>query len=397
VANENAEPTGAPPRLVASERDLEEIARACAAAERVGVDVESNGMFVYRARVCTVQLAWDDNIAIVDALATPLAALGPMLAAERPIKIVHDVAFDARILAEAGLPLAGVHDTAIAARMIGRMQTGLASLLASELGLTIGKEMQQHDWSIRPLDARGLSYLATDVRWLAALDDKIFGEAGARGVMDEVLCETRYRTAGAIASAREGDPRPPYVRVKGGDKLAPLEMSVLREIAEVREREAEARDVPPHRVMSADALLEIARARPTDVRALSRLRGVPGAIRGELARGMLRAIEDGAARAAVPADEQERFLTKRRLPPAESKARREREARLSAWRKQEAARRGVDEQAVLPGHCLKEIADGAPATLEELTRIDGFGDFRVARDGAAILGALAEQKTEASE
>jgi hypothetical protein len=48
----------------------------------------------------------------------------------------------------------------------------------------------------------------------------------------------------------------------------------------------------------------------------------------------------------------------------------------------------VDQQVVLPGHCLKEAAENQPAGLDELARIPGIGAFRVERDGEAILRTL---------
>ena len=92
-------------------------------------------MFAYRAAICTVQLGWQSaqRLAVADALGVPVTGLRQLLGTGGPTKIVHDVAFDARLLAEAGIALGNVHDTAIAARMLGRTATGLGSLLASEL------------------------------------------------------------------------------------------------------------------------------------------------------------------------------------------------------------------------------------------------------------------------
>ena len=136
--------------LVVRPEEIAQVARECAAAPYVAVDVEASGMHAYRAGLCTVQLAWNggERIAIVDALATPIAPLAAVLGASTPLKIVHDVAFDARLLAEAGIVLGGVHDTAIAARMLARPATGLATLLSSELGISISKALQHHDWRL---------------------------------------------------------------------------------------------------------------------------------------------------------------------------------------------------------------------------------------------------------
>ncbi len=385
------------PRVVASTAEVEEIAREIELASRVAVDIESNGMFVYRARTCVVQLSWENEIVVIDALTASLAPLSRALGEAGPIKVIHDVAFDARMLAESGVALGNVHDTSICARMLGHAATGLASMLGSALGVVIRKEMQHHDWSLRPFDADALAYLATDVAHLAALDDVLFGAAKERGIEDEVLEETRYRIATAAESAKTPDPRPPYVRVKGIERAKGAELAIMRGLAAVREREAERRDVPPHKVMPAEAMLAVARSRPATLALLRRTRGAPSS--DAVAEEMVRAVIDGLAAGAIPEDERAWF-ERPRPPREEIDARRQRESRLTAWRREEAKRRQVDEQVVLPGHCVREIAEHAVERAEDLARVAGLGEFRVVRDGEAIVRALrgelvAEVATEA--
>ncbi len=161
--------------VIATEAELARLLREAAAAPRLAVDVEASGMFAYRARPCTLQFAWSGaaSIAVVDALSVSVALLVVLLGETGPVKIVHDVAFDARLLAEQHVILGNVHDTAIAAHMLGRNATGLASLLGSELGLHIDKTMQHHDWRKRPLDDGMLHYLTEDVAHLEALESKL--------------------------------------------------------------------------------------------------------------------------------------------------------------------------------------------------------------------------------
>jgi ribonuclease D len=382
--------------LVVRPEEIAQVARECAAAPYVAVDVEASGMHAYRASVCTVQLAWNggERIAIVDALATPLAPLAAVLGASTPVKIVHDVAFDARLLAEAGIVLGGVHDTAIAARMLARPATGLAALLSSELGVSISKALQHHDWRLRPLDAAMLDYLALDVRHLETLAGKLWLEVRARGIEPEVLEETQYRIASAAASAAL--PAPPYeaayLRIKGTDRLSDRQLATLRAVAAVREREGEARDVPVHQVASAEAMLALVRAHPATLAEVARVRGfslaTPGAV--AFAKALVQAIT--GADDTLPADERAHFHP---VPPPAAllRTRRERENRLIAWRRAEAKLRTVDEQVVLPGHCLKHAAYTDVDTLEGLAHVPGIGAFRVERDGSTILRALAGEWT----
>jgi ribonuclease D len=303
------------------------------------------------------------------------------------VKIVHDVAFDARLFAESGLTLGNVHDTSVAARMLSRTATGLATLLETELGVHIGKSLQLHDWRLRPLDERMLGYLIADVAHLEALEARLWAEVDARGIEDAVLEETRYRVASAATASSAAATPPPYARVKGAGRLAERELAVLRIAADLREREAERRDVPPHKVASAEALLAIARARPAKADDLTRIRGLSVATPAgrAFATDLLRAL--GAAGDHIP-DEERQYFEPVRIPAAEVRSRRQREVRLIAWRREEAKRRGVDEQVVLPGHCLKDAVDAGVVSVSDLARVPGFGEFRIRQDGDAIVQAL---------
>jgi ribonuclease D len=376
-------------RLVTGEAEVHALVRDARSAERLAVDLEASGMFAYRASICTAQLAWQsaEHVAVVDTLSAPVAGLAELLGVGGPTKIVHDVAFDARLLAEAGVVLGNVHDTALAAHMLGRPATGLASLLASELGVQIGKGMQHHDWRIRPLGDRMLGYLATDVAHLEALERVLWREVTERGIEDEVLEETRYRLATAVAGARAPQDGPAYARVKGASKLPERDLAALRVLAELREREAKRRDVPPYRVVTNETLVVLAHARPTSPADVSRVRGVASA--SPEARAFVEAMARGLATAGATIPVEERVLFERPpMPGAVARARREREVRLLAWRRAEATRRGVDEQVVLPGHCAKDAVDGDIESVSDLLRIPGIGAFRVQRDGAAIVDAL---------
>jgi ribonuclease D len=381
---------GSPGTLTVATR-AEEVARAAerfARAERVAFDLESNGLFVYKASICTLQLGTAGEVVVIDALTAPLTPLAPLLGDTGPIKVVHDVAFDARMLAERGIHLGNCHDTSIAARMLGRTSTGLATLLLGELGVAVDKSLQSHDWGKRPFDAAALAYLATDVLHLDALDDTLWAAIEGAGIADEVDEETRYRLKTAIAAAAEIDARPPYARIKGVERLSAAELPILRRVAELREREAARLDVPPYKVLGNEVLLAIVAARPASLDELRRVRGATQGPRASaLANEMLRAVAAGVADGAIPENERA-FLERPRVPSAVAKVRRAREARLLSWRREVAKARGVDEQVVLPGHCVKDLAETGPTSKEDLARLPGVGAFRVERDGDAILRAV---------
>jgi ribonuclease D len=385
------------PLLITREDELAKAARRLAKSPRVAFDLESNGMHAYRATACIIQLGCAGEVIVVDALATSLAPLAELLSSPDTEKIVHDVAFDARILAESGVRLANARDTSIAARMLTRPATGLAALLESELGVHIDKKMQQHDWAERPLTAAMVTYLAGDVLHLSALADRLFGEVAERGIADEVEEETRYRLGQAIAAAGVDDPRPPYVRLKGIDRVPPAELPILRHLANVREQLSRELNVPPYKVLGPDVLFAIAKAKPASLDELAQIRGAMGGRRARsIANDLLDAVTVGIEDEAIP-EEDRVWFEKPRIPGGVLRARRAREQRLTRWRKDEAKRRGVDEQVVLPGHCLQGLADLEDLTLEAIAEVPGIGAFRAERDGAALVAVLSAPPATAAE
>ncbi len=391
---------GAPPVLPArTAAEVEQIAARCRRAPRIAVDVEANGLFVYRARLCTVQLAWEEGdeiaVAVVDTLAASVKPLAAIFGPDGPVKVLHDLTFDARLLDESGAPLARVRDTSVAARFLGFQATGLASLLASELGVSIDKHLQQHDWSRRPLTDEQLVYLAGDVRDLLALDDRLTEKARAREIEDEIAEECQYKLGTAKSPPRDG--RPGYVRIKGALLLDPVGRAVLRRLCRVREEAAEAADVPPFKVVGNETLLAIATRLPASTAALHALPGGASGRAGPLGAAFLHAVAAGALDGDVPEDERAAFQPPR--PDREQVAKRRAvEARISAFRRAEAKLRGVDEQVVLPGHCAQELADALlahPGGGADLTfavgRIPGLGACRIARYAAAYASLVTDR------
>lgn len=167
----------------------------------------------------------------------------------------------------------------------------------------------------------------------------------------------------------------------------------MRHLAQVREDKARALDVPPYKVLAPDVLFAIAQAKPRTAGDLARIKGAcQGRRAASIADEVLRAVAAGIADPTIP-DADRVYLERPRVPSNVARQRRAREQRLSKWRRGEAQRRGVDEQVVLPGHCLQDLVVlEQPVTRDAIRAIRGMGAFRVTRDGDAILAALHSQE-----
>jgi ribonuclease D len=373
--------------VVTTRDELARVVTAARAAPLVAVDAEGNGLFAYRAQLCTVQLAWQEGdvtqIAVVDTLAVDPSPLGELLDRSGPIKVLHDFTFDVKLLAEVGVELDNIRDTSVLARMLGRKATGLAALLSSELGIIVPKDLQQHDWSRRPLKPAELAYLASDVRHLAALFEKLSLEARALDIEEEVLVECAFKRASASAAPREK--RPAYLRIKGVDTLDAPGLAVLRRLVKEREAIAELWDNPPFKVAGNETLLYLAQRKPANLDELRRVkRGISPRL-AESGKRLLDAIAAGLADGEVPPSD---LAVEARLDRATVAARRAREKRLSAWRRAEATARGLDEQVVLPGHCLAELVGLETADIAAIAEVRGLGAKRCDRYGVTLQALL---------
>ena len=136
----------------------------------VGLDVETT---LDSRTLCLVQIATSEKSFLIDPFAVPLGPLAGVLAAPRPLKVIHHATFERRVMASVEIKLGGVFDTLEASRKIhGADALGghsLAMVCERELGSKLDKSPQTSNWSRRPLDAEQIRYAALDAEILICL------------------------------------------------------------------------------------------------------------------------------------------------------------------------------------------------------------------------------------
>ena len=229
----------------------------------------------YRARLCLVQVASEDDVACIDTLA--IDDLGPLLellldptiikvlhAARQDLEIFHDLA-DGRVPAP-------VFDTQLAATLAGfGDQIGYAELVRRLLGVDLDKSQARTDWSARPLDPEQLSYAADDVRHLREVYARLHARLESAGRLSWL--EEDFATLVDPATYRS-DPEAAWRKVRGANQLRGKQLPVLRALAAWREREAAAADRPRRWIMDDAALLALARSAPSRREQLAKVRGL---------------------------------------------------------------------------------------------------------------------------
>ncbi len=229
----------------------------------------------YRARLCLVQLASEDDVACIDTLA--IDDLGPLLellldptitkvlhAARQDLEIFHDLA--------GGRVPAPVFDTQLAATLAGfGDQIGYAELVRRLLGVELDKSQARTDWSARPLDPEQLNYAADDVRHLREVYARLHARLEAAGRLAWLADD--FATLVDPATYRS-DPETAWRKLRGANQLRGRQLAVLRALAAWRERQAAEADRPRRWIMDDAALLALARSAPSRREQLAKVRGL---------------------------------------------------------------------------------------------------------------------------
>ena len=266
----------------------------------LALDTEFVRERTYYPRLCLIQAAAADDIALVDPLAiTDGGALAPLLTDPARLKLLHAARQDIEaLLPLTGVPLAPVFDTQQAAALLGfPAQVGYAELVRLLLGIELAKGHARTDWARRPLSAEQLAYAADDVRHLPALAESLdtrLVAAGRRAWLEEESAALRD-----IALYRV-EPAEAWRRLKGLERLDAAAFAAARGLAAWRERRAMARDLPRGWIMTDAAICELAMARPATPEALARVTAVPPGTAARAVDELLAAIaapqDDGAER-----------------------------------------------------------------------------------------------------
>ena len=363
-------------------------ARKLAAAPELAVDLEADAMHAFRARLCFLQVATDqERVPLRHAPARGGAprCSRPLMGDPARTKFFHAAPGDLQYLAEAGVRVQGLFDTHRAATLLGWPKVGLADLARERLGVELPKEHQQSDFSLRPLPPGMRDYIANDVRYLVELGRQVtrgvpqggHPRGGAAGLRSACATRRRRGRTWARTSSRS-------CRARG---CTPAQVALANAIAQALHRKrlewAEADNVPMGRMLSNMAITDIAVKPPSNPRELARAAGVRGAFvraHGEevlaLVRELLEKSRAGRAEAGAGAEGAEG------PEPAQARGGAQGVARGEGAGAQGDALGG----AAQPRASTRSLSR-PPANLEELRAVPYFGEKRVRLYGRGAAGA----------
>jgi len=281
------------PPPITEQSEFDSLVESLRAEPVVALDTEFHRERTYFPRIALVQLAWSDEVAIVDPLSVDLMPLASVLDGPGTIAI-HAASQDLEVLLRScGTVPRVLFDTQVAAGFIGMSTPSLSALVEREFGIKLPKGDRLTDWLQRPLTAGQLDYAAADVVHLVELWRRLSEQLEARGRLSWALDECELARAKARIS------RPPeeaWQRIKEARQLRGTALNVAKSVAAWRERRAIEVDQPVRFVMADIAVVTIAQRAPTTADELRSIRGVDDRhARGETARHLLDAVAEGLA------------------------------------------------------------------------------------------------------
>jgi ribonuclease D len=366
------------PILVTQPKQLGEMIRLLQAQPIIAVDTESNSLFAYRERVCLIQFSIPDMDYLVDPLAIKeLSQLGAVFADPKIEKVFHAAEYDLLVMKrDFDFRFANLFDTMVAARILGWEKVGLGNLLEAEFGVRLEKKFQKRDWGRRPLPQAMLNYACMDTHYLIRLRNILRDELNRMNRL--TLAMEDFQRLSQL-DGNGPTPQPTNIwRMNGSRDLTPQQATVLKLLAEYRQRRAEKIDKPLFKVIDDKTLVEIAAREPKTLQDLGKIRGMSESQVRRHGKAILAAVRRGI--------ESEPTYRPKRVRLTDDYI--ERLEALKAWRKQAARKMGVESDVVLPRDLMFNIARENPEDYDTLSTILRKTPWRLERYGQKIQVVL---------
>lgn len=367
-----------PPQFVDQQSVFEKILRDLKGEKTLAIDTEANSLYAYHEQVCLIQISSSKKDYIIDPLALEdLSPLGDIFSNPGIEKIFHASEYDILIMYdEYQFGFQNLFDTMLAAQILGRKKLGLDALLEEIVGIQVNKKYQRANWGKRPLPADMLQYAQLDTHYLIKIRHTLAAELEKKG-LTPIATEDFSRACRVHRQDRE-EKLAPYWRINGARKLPPQKAAVLVKLFEYRDQVARRRNQPVFKVLSSQALLNLAEQCPTSAQQLLKLDLVGKNALRRHKEGLVQAIKAGLASDPVrpPRREQtdDSFFA--------------REKALRDWRKQTAGKMSVNSAVVLPRELLYALISNNPTNREELAKVLADVPWRLERFGEDILSIL---------
>ena len=368
--------------IVNSPETYQQMLAHLATQDTIAIDTESNSLHAYHERVCLIQL----SSATADFLLDPfvfddLRELGDLFSRTDIQKVFHAGDYDIGCLKrDFDFTFHNIFDTMLAATALAEPNLGFAALVEKYLGVTLDKKYQRANWGERPLKEEMLRYAQCDSHFLIPLRETLLPQL-------EVSNRLRLVLEDGEGMARLVKPLEQHTedlwRVKGSQDLSAEALSLLDVLNHTRELIARKRDVPPFKVFSDRALIEIAQTQPHYIQELSLLPSLPESQVRRYGSQLMQAIQTWR--------ENPHKVSPRRNHRLSDEEMKRRDA-LSNWRKQAGLDEGLPSNAIISRDLLERLAQLEFSDIDQLKEAMKYFPNRYERYGEAIFQVLERTK-----
>ena len=351
-------------------------------ADAMAVDTESNSLHAYQEQVCLIQISIREKDYLVDTLTLPdLGALGDLFADPKIQKVFHAGDYDLTCLKrDYSFRFENVFDTMLAASALGEESLGLAGLLEKYLDVRLDKKYQRADWGRRPIKAEMLRYAQMDSHYLLALRDCLIPQLEKLGRLRVVLEDSNQLASQTPAMKNHTED---FWRVRGINGMKPAALSLLKQLNHLREGLAKNQNLPPFKIMSDSALVEIANTQPHYIEELDLLPSLSSGQVRRYGKELMRVIEHWRK---TPGK-----VSKPRAQAPDEAVLRRREI-LGAWRKERGIDQGLPSNVILPRELLEKIAQATLPDLQALRELMSGSPSRFEMYGETLFNLLKEEQ-----
>jgi ribonuclease D len=370
-----------PAQWIDSDAALAKVCPVLSASPMLGVDTESNSLYVYKEQVCLIQISTLDQDYLIDPLSIKdISPLAPIFASPDTEKIFHAAEYDVICLKrDFNFEINAIFDTMLAARILGKKNNGLGAILEEEYGIVVDKRFQRANWGKRPISQEMLYYAQMDSHFLIELRQKFhkqLQETERIGLADE-----DFSRLSKIEPPRAPSYETDAWKLANGQSYQNKQLSVLMALCQYRDQLAQERNVPLFKIFPnqfIQALVENMPSNRDEIFSMgySSMKQVSPYI-----QPILKIIAEARLNKA---NFHAQYTQK---PDWEFFKRMD---ALRSWRKQKAVQMKVMSDIILPKDILMDITQENPHSMTKLAEIMKDNPWRYQAFGEEILTVIHE-------
>ncbi len=273
---------------------LQQFCEDLARESLISFDTEFVSEDSYRPLLCLIQVATENQIAIIDPLdCEDLSPFWDLLIDSNRTVVVHagreEILFCYRAT---GQLIPNLFDIQIAAGFLGyEYPASYAKMVQRVVGGTLDKEETRSDWRRRPLSRQQLEYAAQDVRDLVRIHRSLTERLHKHGRLPWLMEETKRKQE----ELSDFESSENWHRLSGVSSLSGKSLSIARALWNWRDARAKQRNIPARKILRDDLMIELARRGTADPRRVASLRGMEYRNTKQLIPELSEIIEEAAS------------------------------------------------------------------------------------------------------